>query len=99
MNVDFSPEARADLVEIGLWIAGDNPGRAETFVEELERACAGLAEQPSRFPVAATVRGSAIRKRVHRDYLILYRTQAATVEIVRVVHGKRDWVAIIEEMR
>jgi toxin ParE1/3/4 len=32
----FTPAARNDLLEIGAYIADDNPVRAESFVAELE---------------------------------------------------------------
>lgn len=96
MSVVFSRAARDDLVEIGLWIEEHNPARADSFIAELESACAGLGSRPSRFPVAATVRGEVIRKRVHRGYLIFYRVRDRTTEIVRVVNGRRDWVEILQ---
>jgi plasmid stabilization system protein ParE len=34
--VRFSVSAEADLVEIGLSVARDNPARAHSFVDELE---------------------------------------------------------------
>ncbi len=35
MSVIFSPEAEADLQQIGDYIAEDNPRRAASFVQEL----------------------------------------------------------------
>lgn len=96
MKIILAPEARDDLAEIGGWIERDNPRRAATFVDELQRACAGLARQPLRFPIVRSVGGHPIRKRLHRGYIILYRVHSIEVEVVRIVHGKRDWVAMLE---
>jgi toxin ParE1/3/4 len=94
VRVLLSPESLADLEETARWIAADNPKRAETFIDELRRICAGLARRPERFPIAASVDGQAVRKRVHRGYLIFYRVRAGQVEVVRIVHGARNWAAL-----
>jgi toxin ParE1/3/4 len=36
MKLVFTDEAKADLRQIGEWIAEDNPVRAFSFVDELE---------------------------------------------------------------
>lgn len=94
MRVDLSPEARADLKAIGHWINDDNPDRADSFVSELERACTTLGRRPYRFPAVPTA-GQDLRKRAYRDYLIFYRVLENWVEVVRIVHGKRDWVPML----
>lgn len=94
MKVELAPEAQADLKAIAAWIDNDDPIRADSFVDELERACAALGRRPYRFP-AVPAAGRDLRKRVYRDYLILYRVLKNQVEIVRIVHGKRDWVALL----
>lgn len=95
MKVDLAPEARADLTAIAGWIDNDNPDRADSFVEELQRACAALGRRPYRFP-AVQVAGRDLRKRAYRDYLIFYRVLDNLVEVVRIIHGKRDWPALLQ---
>ena len=51
MKLVLSPAARQDLLDIGDYIADDNPVRALSFVDELEEACKGLLEAPLRFPL------------------------------------------------
>ena len=46
MKVDFSPVAKADLIDIAVYIAQDNPVRAFSFVDELETRCLGLGRTP-----------------------------------------------------
>ena len=36
MEVTFTPLAEADLIDISLYIAQDNPERALTFTDEIE---------------------------------------------------------------
>jgi len=97
VKVLLSPEAADDLRTIARWIAKDNPPRTESFINELERACLSLSRRPSRFPVALSLHGEPIRKRVHRDYLIFYRIKPKRVEIMRILHGARDWATLLPD--
>ena len=97
MKVRYAPLARADLREIGLHIAADNLPRSITFVEELVDRCASLASQPERFPRVGQAGGAALHKMTHGKYLVLYVVTADSVRILRIVHGARDWVALLKQ--
>jgi toxin ParE1/3/4 len=88
--LEFSVRAQRDLVAIGEWIGQDNPERATTFVNELDRACRGLLEFPQAFPVSVRKDGRVIRKCVHGDNLIFYEIFAERVVVAAVIHGARD---------
>lgn len=79
------------------WIGLDNLARADSFSAEIRRACQALSRHPKRFPVARITNGIEIRKRVYGRYLILYRLIEAEVEVLRIVHGTRDWAALLGE--
>ncbi len=74
---------------IGLYIADDNPARAESFVAELEAKARRLAEWPGSYPTRDDI-SPGLRAAVHGRYLLLYREIEDEVRIVRVVHGARD---------
>lgn len=99
MIVRLTPEARDDLVRIWLWISGDDEKRADGFVDELERACESLTPHPSRFPAALDLDGDPIRKRLYRGHLIFYRILVGEIEVLRIIHGARDWVALLRGPR
>jgi plasmid stabilization system protein ParE len=46
LDLVYSPEAINDLEEIFWFIAGDNPGRARTYIAEIQQACRELCEMP-----------------------------------------------------
>ncbi len=96
MIVSLTPEARSDLVAIWFWISRDSETTATSFVDALELACASLAPRPARFPVALNLDGHCIRKRLYRGHLIFYRVIPEEVEVVRVIHAARDWLALLE---
>ncbi len=87
--VVFAPAARADLLAIGLYIAEDNPVRAESFVAELEALAARIGERPASFPEKREI-SAGLRGATHGRYLILFRDLPEAVRIVRIVHGARD---------
>jgi toxin ParE1/3/4 len=50
MRCEFSPQAIADLREIGDFISRDNPERARSFVLELLDHAHRLADHPEAYP-------------------------------------------------
>ncbi len=83
------PAARADLIEIGDFIAQDNPGRALSFLAELEAKMLQTAERPESFPARDDVH-EGLRSARHGRYLIFFLARVEEVQIIRVLHGARD---------
>lgn len=82
-------KARQDLVDIWLNRAADDPEAADALLDLIEAKCALLAEYPFMGPARDDIR-PGLRYSVVLEYLILYRVGEQGVEIVRVVHGRRD---------
>ncbi len=83
------PAARADLIEIGDFIAADNPGRAITCVGEIEARMQSVAIRPESFPARDEIH-EGLRAARHGRYLIFFVDAEYEVRIVRVLHGARD---------
>ena len=90
MKVVVSEQARVELREIALFIARDNASRARSFVRELRSKAYEIAQTPEAFPVVPRFAKLGIRRRVFRNYLIFYRLQADTVNIIHILHGAQD---------
>ncbi len=83
--------ARKDLNDIWDNIAADSMEAADRFTAKLQENIIALAATPGmghRRPDLAGDRPVLFWP--VGDYLILYRTQPAHIEIVAVVHGNRD---------
>ena len=94
----FSERARYDLIEIGDFIARDNPTAAAQFVSELEQRCLLLAARP----LAGRARDeliSGLRSMPQGRSVIFYRLIEDVVEIVRVLHSARDLRRILQSDR
>lgn len=95
MKVVITDQAEADLIEIGEFIRPHNPKRAITFVDELLDRCDTLADMPNAFPLIPRYESHGIRRCVHRDYLIFYRINKNLIEVIHILHGARDYEALL----
>jgi toxin ParE1/3/4 len=92
----WSNQARTDLLEIYVMIGLEQPAAAERYFDRIEDKARLLKSQPRMGVRRADIRPS-MRMLVEAPYLILYRTDpdteedpVSTVEIIRVIDGRRD---------
>ena len=95
MKVVITEAAYADLAKIGRDIKKDNPARAMTFAEELYDRRQRLGVVPRAFPLLPNWEERGVRRRPHGNYLIFYRVGTDSVEILHVLHGARDYEAVL----
>jgi toxin ParE1/3/4 len=95
MKVVFSAQAKAGLREIALFIARENKARALSFVRELRGKAQQLGDMPHTFPLVPRYEHHGIRRRHFGDYLIFYRVEDSQVAIVHIMHGARDYEALL----
>jgi toxin ParE1/3/4 len=93
-----APRAEADLDDIWVYVARDC-GSMEV-ASRLVDSITGRFFLLSGFPRAGRMReedfGAGIRSFPVGEYVILYCIEGADVQILRVVHGKRDLEGLIE---
>lgn len=95
MKVLITEEAWADMLGIGRNIMQDNPARAGSFVDELYDRCQTLADTPRAYPLLPNYESEGIRRRAHGNYLIFFRVEGETVEVLHVLHGARDYERLL----
>lgn len=89
MRLKWRPMAMNDRAAIMDYIARDNPAAAIELDVEFE-ACAELVRQQPELYKAGRVAGT--REMVVRpNYIMVYRVDKASVEILRVLHAARKW--------
>lgn len=87
----FAPEARLDLEEILEYIEReDGVGRACGFEADIMRAVARLAEHPWMGHVRPELTTRSFLFWSVHSHLVIYRPDSKPLEIVRIMHGKRD---------
>ena len=84
-----SDAAAEDLIDIWLYVAGDDPLAADALLDRLGHACDLLAEHPEmgrdRQELARGLRSHPVGR-----YVILYRSRPEGIEVARVLSGYRD---------
>ncbi len=88
-KITWRPQAESDLMGIIERIWQDNPERAVTFGQEIRAKTETLRTHPKLYRVG---RKRGTRELVaHPNYLVIYRIQGETVEILRVKHTAQQW--------
>jgi toxin ParE1/3/4 len=90
VRVRWLPSATANLVEIGNYIARDNPVAAEAIYVAIRRRVANLADLPN---IGRPGRRKGTRELVisGTPYIVVYRVARRVVTILRVLHGAQRW--------
>lgn len=89
MQLIILPVAEQDLDDIWTYIAEENLAAAERVQHDILGATRRLLEFPL-MGVARDELGTDMRMVPCGSYLIFYRPSAEMIEIVRVLHGRRD---------
>jgi toxin ParE1/3/4 len=95
----ISPAAKSDLLEIWTYYAievGD-VDLADRMRDEIFDGIRAAARRPELGHLRRDLVKEPLRFRRVRNYLIVYRSEAKPIQIVRVLHGARDVQAILEE--
>ena len=95
MKVVITTPARLDLLEIAQYIANDSVDRAVSFTEELVDQCYAIGDFPKAYPLIPRYEKHGVRRCVHRNHLIFYRIRSRQVDILRIVHGARDYLRLL----
>ena len=100
-SVITSRIAKRDIADIGKYIATESQSleMAIKVVDEIERQILDLNQMPKRYALVSDERLSqkGFRSIPIKNYIIFYvvEEQAKTVNIVGVLHNKRDWINLL----
>lgn len=89
--VAWTLAAREDLLDVIQYFAGQSPATAEKFLDRIEAAAASLTEFPERGRIVPEL-GLPRRELFVGDYRLVYRVRSGEIEILRIIHGKQDFI-------
>ena len=92
MSYRLSGRALTDLASIVEYLSDFNPDAAHRLVDRLEERWVLLVTQP-RSGASRSDLGPELREVVVGDYLSIYRLDGDDIEIVRILHGRRNITA------
>jgi toxin ParE1/3/4 len=92
-SVARTSQAERDLIEIGLYIAADDPAAADRWLELVDQKCQLLATMPQlgrdRTDLVSNLRSLPVG-----NYIIFYKPVKEGIVVIRVLHGARDIAAL-----
>lgn len=88
-RLKFTQLAREDLLNIGDYIAKDNPIAALDFVHRLQERCILLTDHPGSGRKRDEIE-PAMRSATEGEYVIFFRALPDGIEVIRIIHSKRD---------
>ena len=86
----FTTEAWSDLDEILRYISARNPAAATRLTDWIEEECWRLAREPGIGQLRPDLL-PGMRFFPLGSYLIFYRVSAEGIDVLRVLHGARDY--------
>ncbi len=85
----FSQAAKADIEEIGDYIACHSPARVDFMLHKIYEKCKKIEAMPKAWASRPEL-GENIRIATEEPYLVFYREIDDGVRILRVLHGHRN---------
>ena len=96
-RVIWSPESEVDLLSIWRWGASRfSSETADRHLRDIQRAISALTTSPEIGRARDDLR-PGIREIVVYPTVMFYRIAGSTIEIIRIVDGRRDTAAIFVE--
>ena len=89
--------AEEDFTEIISFIAADNPAAAEEIANKIEKNLGLLSENPKlgRIPREEEIKNLGYRYLIVQNYIIFYTVEEKTIFIHRILHGARNYKALL----
>ena len=91
MNIVWSPEAIQDLISLRAYIAEDSPAGARRIVLRILHDIEYLLPDNPHIGRPGRVPGTRELVIPRTPYIVPYRMQGASIQILRVYHGARRW--------
>jgi toxin ParE1/3/4 len=91
MNIVWPPEAIEDLASLRSYIAEDSPATARRTVRHIIVSIEQLIPDNPRIGRAGRVSGTRELVIPKSLYIVPYRLQRTTIQILRVYHAARRW--------
>jgi toxin ParE1/3/4 len=91
-----SPRTQADLEAILEELESKSPRAAERFAASVDRKCAALGSTPELGRVREDIL-PGLRSTLVGKYVLFYRIRGEVVEVLRLLHGRRDLGRILRE--
>jgi plasmid stabilization system protein ParE len=96
----LTPLAKADIFDIWCYIADDSEDAAERVEQAIYDACALVAQGPLRGHSRPDLTSRSLRFWTltrYPNYTVVYRPETVPLQVVAVLHGKRNIQRILKQ--
>jgi plasmid stabilization system protein ParE len=96
----LTQQAKADIFDIWSYIADDSEEAADRVEQAIYDACAFVAKSPMRGHARPTLTKRALRfwtLTKYPTYSVVFRPETKPLEIIAVLHGKRNIRRVLKE--
>jgi plasmid stabilization system protein ParE len=96
----LTPLAKADVFDIWSYIADDSEETANRVEQAIYDACAFVAEAPTRGHSRSDLTSRSLRFWTltrYPNYTVVYRPETSPLQVVAVLHGKRNIRRILKQ--
>ncbi len=98
-NIEYSKEAKEDLIRIKQYIKYNlqEPETANKLISKIRMSIKTLKDIPEIQAIIDDdiIRKLEIRKLIVDNYIVFYRIKNDSIEIVRIMYGRRNWINLL----
>ena len=98
-KIEYSRDSKQDLIGIKQYIKYNlqEPKIADNLINKIRDGIEELKDDPRIYPIIdeEIIKRLEIRKILIENYIVFYRIKNQTIEIVRIMYGKRNWVSLL----
>ena len=98
-NIEYSKEAKEDLIKIKQYIKYNlqEPETANKLISKIRKSIKTLNDNPEIYAIIddEIIRKLEIRKLIVDNYIVFYRIKNISIEIVRIMYGRRNWINLL----
>ncbi len=97
--IEYSKESKQDLIEIKRYIKYNlqEPKIAQNLISKIRKEINSLNNNPEIYSIIDDdiIKRLEIRKVIVDNYIVFYRIKSDSIQIVRVMYGRRNWINLL----
>ena len=98
-NIEYSKESKEDLIRIKQYIKYNlqEPETANKLISKIRKSVKTLKDNPKIYTIIDddVIKKLKIRKFIVDNYIVFYRIENDSVEIVRIMYGRKNWINLL----
>ncbi len=98
-SIEYSRESKQDLIEIKRYIKYNLQEQeiAQNLISKIRKAINNLTNNPDIYSIIDDdiIKKLEIRKLIVDNYIVFYRVKSYSIQIVRIMYGRRNWINLL----